>query len=254
MPLTDLLQKAGQTKAEEAFAMLVHALAKVGKTTFASTFPKPVICDLENGTNFLTRKVDVIPWARKDFTAIMSDMDAICAEKHSFKTIVIDSIDWLEGKIEDDVCKANGVSTINEIQWGKGRGLAMLRLGKFLEKLTYLKNEKGMNVLLLAHSAVKRIEDPVFPAYDKWGLKMNDKSSALVCEWSDIIGYMSFKTEILKEEGSWGKTTNKAGGSDQRILSCTHKPAYLAGNRMNLPEELEPSYDALVSAMKEVLK
>ena len=254
MPLDQLLQKAGLTKAEDPIAMLVHALAKVGKTTFGSTFPKPLICDLENGTNFLTKKVDVLPWVGKDFPQIMEDLDMICAEKHSFKTIVIDSVDWLEGKIEDDVCKQNGVSTINEIQWGKGRGLAMLRLSKFFEKLTYLKGERGVNILLLAHSAIKRIEDPVFPAYDKWGLKMNDKSSALVCEWSDIIGYMSFKTEILKEEGSWGKTTNKAIVSDQRILSCTHKPAYLAGNRMNLPEELEPSYDALLNAIKEVHK
>ena len=252
MPLT--IAKAGQRKANDPMAGLFHALHKVGKTTFASTFPKPLIADIENGCQFLTGKPDTVPWMNKDFPAIMVDLDMVCAEKHPYKTFVVDSIDWLEARIEEDVCKSNGVSTINEIQWGKGRGLAMLRWSKVLEKLSYLRNERKMHIVLLAHSAIKRIEDPVFPSYDKWGLKMNDKSSALVCEWADIIGYMHFKTEIQKEEGSWGKQTNKAVGGEERILSCAHRPAYLAGNRIGLPDEMEPTYDALSSAIAEVLK
>ena len=252
MPLT--IQKAGQKKAEDPIAILDHALAKVGKTTFASTFPKVLIGDIENGSQFLKNKVDTVPWMRKNFTEIMADVDLICAEKHDYKTFVVDSLDWLEAKIEEDVCKTNGVSTINEIQWGKGRGLAMLRLGKFLEKMSYLRNEKKMHVVLLAHSAIKRIEDPVYPSYDKWGIKMNDKSSALVCEWADVIGYMHFKTEIQKEEGSWGKQTSKAIGGEHRVLSCAHKPAFLAGNRIGLPEEIEPTYDAIITAIGKVLK
>lgn len=251
MPLTTV--PSGNKTANDPITILPHGDSKVGKTTFASTFPEPLIGDLENGSQFLTRNVDTVPWIAKNFTEIMEDMDLVCAENHKYKTFVVDSMDWLERKIEEDVCQANGVATLNEIQWGKGRGLAMLRLSKFLEKCAYLRDQKKMNLVFLCHSQIKRIEDPIYPSYDRWGLKMNDKSSALMTEWVDIIGYLHFKQEIQKEEGNWGKSTSKAVGGEQRILSCAHRPAYLAGNRLSLPDELEPTYDALKSAIEQVL-
>ena len=247
-------QKSGVRKSEDPLKLCIHGREKVGKTTFATSWPSPLLGDLEHGAKFLKKQVELLPWWDKPFKSIMQDLDVVCSEKHNFKTFILDSADWLETRIEQDVCKSNGVTTINEIQWGKGRGYAQARWMKLLEKLDFLTEQRGMSIVLVCHSAIKRIEDPIYPTYDSWSFKLNEKSTALLSEWADVIGYLHFQTEITETEGNWGKKSTKALGTDQRILSLAHKPAYLAGNRLGLPEEIDASYDTFKSVVDEVLK
>ena len=60
MPLSTV--PSGNKTANDPITILPHGDSKVGKTTFASTFPEPLIGDLENGSQFLTRNVDTVPW------------------------------------------------------------------------------------------------------------------------------------------------------------------------------------------------
>ena len=251
--LVNMIKSGGARKKNPALKIGVHGREKVGKTTFAATFPNPLLGDLENGARFLSQEIDVVPWWDQPFSQVMSDLDRICADDHTYQTFILDSADWLEAKIEEDVCKSNGVTTINEIQWGKGRGYAQARWMKLLEKLDYLVSIREMSVVLICHSAIKRIEDPIYPTYDSWSFKLNDKSTALTSEWLDVIGYLHFKTDVQETQEGWKKQV-RALGSDQRILSLTHKPAYLAGNRLGLPEEIDASYEEFVASIDSSIK
>ena len=45
------------------------------------------------------------------------------------------------------------------------------------------------------------------------------------------------------------KTATKASGGKERILHVGSNPAYLAGNRFGLPDQLPASYDAIQDAI-----
>lgn len=116
-----------------SMSILVHGNAKTGKSTFASTSPKPACyIDVEGGTRFLP--ITGVVWDPKgpppEFdgtwdTAVVkvrSYDDAVNAYnwlqsgKHPFKSVVVDSISELQQKLIEKVAGRNQMQTQN---WGE---------------------------------------------------------------------------------------------------------------------------------------
>jgi hypothetical protein len=97
--------------------ILVHGVAGVGKTTFAAGAPDPVFILTEDALGTLA--VQHFPLARK-FEDVMEALAALYSEPHDFKTVVIDSIDWVEPLVWLRTCQDNGWPSIEEPGYGKG--------------------------------------------------------------------------------------------------------------------------------------
>jgi len=71
--------------------MLIHGMPGVGKTTFACSAPDPIVIQTEDGLG--TLDVPAFPLAT-DYAQVMEALGSLYQEEHSFRTLVVDSLDW----------------------------------------------------------------------------------------------------------------------------------------------------------------
>jgi len=101
-----------------------------------------------------------------------------------------------------------------------------------------LRAKKGMNVILLAHTEVKRYDPPDSDPYDRYHLKLHKSASALWQEWADIVLFANYKTRIEKTDVGFNKEVRRGKGTGERIIYTEERPAFLAKNRWGLPPEI----------------
>lgn len=89
--------------------LLVHGVAGVGKSTFAAGSDKAVVVPTEDGLGVL--QVPHFPLARS-FEDVLQALASLHAEEHEFRTVVVDSVDWLEPLIWQHACQLNNWSSI----------------------------------------------------------------------------------------------------------------------------------------------
>lgn len=175
--------------------VLVYGVEGIGKSTFAAGAPSPVFIQTEDGLGSLA--VDHFPIA----TSVKDVLDAISTlfdSDHAFKTVVIDSLDWLETLIWRDI---ESKYDAKDLAYGKGAMIAADKWREILDGLTALRNERGMIVILIAHCEIKRFDSPETEPYDRYQPKLQARSSALMREWADAVLFANYRTVIKKEIG-----------------------------------------------------
>ena len=218
----------------------------IGKSTFAAECPAPIFIQTESGLDAL--QVQAFELA-KSWNDVLSGLLWLCNEPHEFKTVVIDSLDWAEKLLFEHVAEKNNVSGIEKIPFGRGYAEAETHWKQALDVMNRLNEEKKMLVVLLAHSQVKKFEDPERENYDRWELDLQKKSAALVSEWCDILAFASLNTVTRAKDGGFGKTIVKAQSNGERIVYLEGRPSHDAKNRYGLPSELPLSWDAIREAI-----
>ncbi len=98
--------------------------------------------------------------------------------------------------------------------------------------------ERGMMVVLIAHAKIERFENPETDPYDRYSPRLNKHASALVQEWCDEVLFASYKVHTKQTDEGFDKTRTRGIGTGDRILRTTERPAHMAKNRLNLPEEM----------------
>lgn len=228
--------------------VVVHGAQKVGKSTFAAGAYRPIFLPLEDGLSGI--EVDAFNGGAplRSYEEVEQALASLYTETNDFGTVVVDSTDWLEPLIWAHACKLNSWANIEQPGYGRGYIEANRIWREFLDKLNTLRMERGMAVILIAHSAVKRFEAPDSEAFDRYELKMQKGALGLVVEWADAILFAQEETAIKKEAN--GQNIRARGVSTgRRIMHTNAKPSFIAGNRYSLPDVLPLSWDALVQAM-----
>lgn len=113
--------------------------------------------------------------------------------------------------------------------------------------LCVVRARKGMAVILIAHAAVERFEDPEHAAYDRYTPQLHKKACSLVCEWVDAV---LFASRRMRVDSTTGKAAPVGADGGERILRTNGSPACIAKNRFGLPTELPLSWSAFVEAFK----
>jgi len=169
--------------------------------------------------------------------------------------VVIDSLDWLERLIWDEVCREYGVKSIEKADGGYAKGYthALTQWREVLGGLDALRNERGMCVLLLAHAKTETFEDPESAAYDRYSPRLHKHATALINEWCDAVLFATRKFRTESQDAGFSRTRSIAValGADggERVLRTVGSPACVAKNRYSLPDELPLSWSALMQAM-----
>lgn len=212
--------------------VVIYAPEGLGKTTLASQFPSPLFFDFEAGTHHLdVRRVE--PKTLAEVESALIEVSRSNPAAMGFETVVIDTIDWLEGLATDAVCEENKQSSIEGFGYGKGYVYLAERMTKLLALLDAVKNA-GFHVVLLAHSEIKKFEQPdAAGAYDRYQLKLEKKSEPLIKEWADALLFGNWKTRVAEK----GENKFKALGGKERILYCNRCAAWDAKNRYGLKDE-----------------
>jgi hypothetical protein len=226
--------------------VLIYGVDGVGKTTFAAEAPNPVFIGTEMGFG----QLDVARFPTpKNFQEVLATIQLLLNEKHDYKTLVIDSLDWLEPLVFAHVCAKHGWKSIEDPGYGKGyveANNAWLELIGLLKKLRV-----KMNVILIAHAAIRTFTDPEQnAAYDRYQLKLAGQgaktdASALWREAVDNVLFANFEVSTTQAKG---ERKAKAFGDGSRIIYTERRPAFDAKNRFSLPFELPLSWEEYAKA------
>jgi hypothetical protein len=221
--------------------IMVYGPHGLGKTTFGASAPNPIFILTEDGLGRL--EADHFPLATK-FSDVQESLRALQGE-HNFQTVVIDSLDWLDNLIWEQI---NGQYEAKDLAYGKGAVIAADLWRKVLEDLTALR-AKGMASILLAHCEIKRFDSPEVEPYERYQPKLQARSSALVQEWCDIVGFANYKTIVKSSDVGFNNKVSRGISTGERLLYTSEKPAYLAKNRYSLPDSLPLEWSTLADAM-----
>jgi hypothetical protein len=175
----------------------------------------------------------------KSYTEVEQALGSLINDPHDYKTLVIDSLDWLEPLIQQQVCIQEGVTSIESIPYGKGFIMAMDIWRDYLSGLNTLRDERGMMIIQTAHSDIKRFESPEIDSYDRYVIKLHAKAAAVVQEHSDCVFFANYKTHVVQEDIGFNQKRNRAIGAGTRMLFTQEKPSFSAKNRYALPSELQ---------------
>lgn len=238
--------KSLQKNSPKAPRIIVYGDSGTGKTTFGACAPSPVFIQTEDGLGNLD--ATAFPLART-FEDVMGALQSLYTEQHEFKTLVIDSLDWLEPLVWQQVCRTHNVASIEALSYGKGYVEAQGVWRQFLDGITALRDARGMTIIMIAHSQVVRVEDPTLPAYDRHGLKLHKRAAALAEEFADVILYATVATNTVTEDAGFNSKRVRATSTGERIMHTVGQPAFLAKSRYSLPSPLPLAWDAFAQAM-----
>lgn len=242
------LTRANQPKAPR---ILIHGVAGVGKTTFAAEANAPVFVQTEDGLGTLA--ANHFPLART-FEEVMDALAALYTETHDFKTVVVDSADWLEPLVWNKACRDNGWASIEDAGYGKGYVAALSLWRQYIDGLNALRDDRGMTVVQIAHTDIKRFDSPEHDPYDRYVIKLHTRAAALLQEHSDIVLFANYRISTVKADVGFNKKVNRAMGSGERVIHTAERPAFLAKNRYGLPETLSLDWQTFAQAMPQSLQ
>lgn len=234
---------------------LVHGVQGVGKTTLACTFEAPILVPVEDGL----AAIEGVP-AFPRLTSYQDAVDVIQAlhGEHAYKTVVVDSLDWLEPLIHAQTCAVHQMGNIEEFGYGKGYVAAGETWRYLLGGLDSLRLTRGMNIILIAHTEIKRFDAPDVDSYDRYQIKLHRGAAALFEEWADLVLFVNYKTSVRSVEGSFGKSLKKGVGTGDRIIYTSERPSHKAKSRWPLPAEIfigqDPTWAGLHAALVEATK
>ena len=228
---------------------LIYGSAGIGKSSFGASMEKPIFALLEDGLG--TIQVPHFPVA-KSWEEFKDNLLSLLEEDHDYKSLVIDSVDWLEPLIWAHVCKKNGYSSIESPGYGKGYVAALETWREYIALLARLREEKQMVICQIAHTIIKRFEDPETEAYDRYSIKLHQKAADLLLENSDIVLFMTYKKGTAKTQGKGGSTVKVVQGD--RTIFTEETSHFLAKIRYQLPKEMPFDYDAIRKKIKENIK
>ena len=216
----------------------------IGKSTFASHFPDPVFIDTEGGTKRLNVKRLPQPtsWAM-----LLDEVAEVRKGNIPCGTLVIDTADWAERLCIQAVCAKAKVNGIEDFGYGKGYTYVKEEFSKLLDALEEVLNA-GHNVVVLAHAAITKFEQPdAVGNYDRWTMKTSKQVAPLLREWCDMLLFANYKTVVEKASSS-PNAKNKASGG-KRVLYTTHHACWDAKNRFDLPDEISFDYAAIAHCL-----
>ena len=231
-----MLNKIRSGKIQRAQKVLIYGVEKIGKSSLAAKFPFPLFLDVEKGTHQLALDRLDIKSADELDKAIID----VTRERHDYKTLVIDSVDWAEKLMANKVIAENRWGSIETPGYGKGFTVLGEKFQSFLDSLD-LVISRGINVVLIGHAHIKRFSPPeTLDGYDRWELKLAPKDAEKAKEWADAVLFAAFDTKVI-ESGN----KPKGVGGRERVIYTVRSAAYDAGNRYGLPEKIKMNISAL---------
>lgn len=225
-------------------SVLVSGISKVGKSTLATTGPKPVlILDAEGSSRFLPGKKviwepngppptydgtwDICIAHIRKLTDITNIYSWLSSGRHSFKTIAIDSISECQQRAVDDIAGDN-VFRIQD--WGTLLRKTSLLIRSFRDLLVHPTNP--VNIVMFIAMAKQDKQSGIWSPY------LQGQSENLITFYCDIVGHLN----VVQDDS----------GTSRRALLVSPHPQYNGvGDRTgSLPSVI---YDPNLENMLEVI-
>jgi GTPase SAR1 family protein len=220
--------------------ILLYGEAGVGKSTWANEAPGTIFLNIEDGLADLDCHSSP---HLQDFTSVVNCVSWLANNPHEYKTVAVDTLDWLEKLIHREVAAGANKPTIGDIPYGRGYDAAVKKWDFLLSGFDSL-YRRGMGIILLAHDRVVKVNDPGMPMYEKREPDLHASSCAMLREWCQEVLFAQFRIFTRSEDQGFGRERTIATGGKERFIQTTKSASAEAKNRLNLPDELPMSWAA----------
>jgi len=239
MTATSLMPQITKGRNPKPRRVMLYGTHGIGKSTFGAMAETPIFIPTEDGLGDI--ECESFPLA-KSLGDVMAALESLYSTDHGYKTVVIDSLDWLERLIWIEVCEDEQVESIEKIGYAKGYAFAIEKWRTVLGALDALRSDRGMTVIVLAHAKIEKFENPETVPYDRYSPRLHKLASALVQEWADEVLFATYKVHTVKVAEGFNQAKHNGVGTGERVIRTVERPAHVAKNRLNLPEELLLDY------------
>ena len=230
----------------------IYGVGGVGKTTFAAGAPNPIFLYTEEGQGTLdTARFEPNPGdpVIRSWGQLLECVAALYEGEHDYQTLVLDSLDFAEPLLWQHTAQKHNKDDIEAFGYGKGYVYAVDEARPLFDGLDALRNDRGMGIIIIAHSDTVKFEDPEAATYDTYDLRLHKRLAAFVDYWSDAVLFANYKSHVVKDKESFNKERIRGVGSGERVLYTEKRPAFRAKNRYGLPPQIELSWSAFQQAI-----
>lgn len=211
----------------------LYGPGKIGKTTFGSQMPKPLLLAFEKGYNAIPniQAADVSTW---------SEMKQILRQlkrpevKQRYQSIIVDTIDIAAAACEKYIIDQNNVDTLNQIPYGQG----WVQVKRELESTFRAVTQLGYAVLFISHDKDKTFKRQDGTEYNQIVPTLSNSYNEIIKNMVDIYGY----AHLVIKEGvpSRALTLRSLDGT----VDCGSRFRYMQ-------PEISFSYNSLVDALNQ---
>lgn len=231
-----LLQTIQRGKTKQPPRIILYGLEGIGKSSFAANFPKPVFIQTEDGLAQIDcAKFPLAKSARQAFEYLK----ALATEPNEFETIVIDTLDWLERLIWDEICSEHNVDAIEKLSYGRGYNFALTIWRSFVNILSEL-HRQGKIVLLVAHAVAEDYSDPEVSALKRFTPRLHKTARSLLSEYVDVV---------LLATRQYGAA--KGDQDNPRVVRTEPSPFQVAKSRYDIPAEMPLDAVVVLDAIRQ---
>lgn len=225
----------------KGYSFLIYGMAKVGKTTFAASFPKSLILGFEIGYKAIPGAMAVPVNSWSEFLQILRQLKT---EKNKaelaknkgehydlrFETIVVDIVDIAWSLCEKYVLSQQGVDKVSDIPYGGGYSMIANEFDSKMRSLIQM----GYGVIFITHDKVIASEDN--PKVKSITCSLASRPKNIITRMVDVYGYLT----VEKDES----------GALVRKMHVRATPEWDAGTRFKyLDESIDLSYKSVLEAI-----
>lgn len=226
--------------------MVLYGPPKIGKSTFGAESERPIFVPTEDGIDNVT--VDRFPRVNT-WADLVANLESVASDEHEYQTLVLDTLNGAAELASQHVCETKFGGDFGPKGYSSfGQGIAatseeMRRLLPILDRC----RERGLMVLLLAHTGIQSVKNPIDGDYQKFTPDVDRRVWARFAAWADIIARVEFEHTVVRR----GEGSGKAVGSSTRVVRFTGSAAEDAGCRVgfDLPDRLPLSFQAFRDAL-----
>lgn len=235
MNLAELVKTSDENKSPR---ILLYGVQGIGKSTFGTQFKNPVFLRTEDGM----KGDDFEGVARlpicESWEDVKNQMQMLLKESHEFKTLVIDSIDWLQLLIFKEIAEVKDVGDISDIGYSQGYKKAISHIRTFLALCDELYRKKAMSIVMIGHEQVVRVDPPDSEPYERYEVALHKWIAPLVYQWADMVLFVNYEVRVKSAGDNFGTTKYKGLGDGKRFMYTAERPTQKAKNRYGLPYKM----------------
>jgi phage nucleotide-binding protein len=216
---------------------LIYGAEGIGKTSFASQFPKKLLMlgIKETGYQDLEEAGEVPDGIDFEYVTEWTHFLKVMKEADDYRTVVIDGISGLQQILFDFVRRtmySNDTQKFTAYYSGPRQSAPLV----FMEIETVFESLRasGTNVILLGHMKTEQVPNALGQAYSTHAPDMDEAVRGILTKWAQAILFMNLDVSFE------GKHSNKKGGvaddKNSRLMYTTKAPGHWAKNRIGLPD------------------
>jgi hypothetical protein len=220
---------------------LVYGRNGIGKSYFASKSTRPIFIDLDENIFELpvdsNRSFDISIFTFQD---VMSFLDMLYHQNHTYKTLVVDSLSSLEKLIIQKILLETGAKSLGDFQYGQGY-LRMIPLWEqFLVNIKLLRTVKKMTIILLGHYKEKRDPNLTGESYLQYQIDLYDRAAKLLVNCCSAVFFADDKVVVHHERQEIAKAV-----ASERLLYTDEGVKFLAKNTYGMPPTIPMEWTAV---------